>query len=169
MFVFRKVKGQELHKTWSKIFEAGRSPNQMISCPSCHPMKFLEGVEPRSMSHFSKFVTVEISSGEVYLRKGTTVYKVWPKVSEIGESKPMSDFSRLLNSRITLWDIISLNNVSLSTQPNFLLQNSAKRGSWSRSFTAYQVFFNLSFQETKSESGRMQMETDRQFRKYAQT
>jgi hypothetical protein len=54
-----------------------------------------------------------------FLRKGTIVYKVWPKVFEGGEFKPMSDFSRFLNSRITLFDVSWLNNVSLSTQPNF--------------------------------------------------
>ncbi len=140
LFVGVRVKGQELYKTWSKVFEAGTSANQIISCsgsrpikflevrssanqmisrPSSHLMKFLEGVEPRSMNRFSKFVIAEISSVKVYLRKGTIVYKVWPKVSEGGKSKPMSDFSRFLSSRITLWDVSSLNNVSLSTQPNF--------------------------------------------------
>jgi len=102
-----------------RFLEVGNSVNQMISRPSSHSMKFLEGVELRSMSRFSKFVTVEISSSEVYLRKGTIVYKVWPKVFEGGKSKRMSDFSRVLSSRITLWDVSSLNNVSLSTQPNF--------------------------------------------------
>jgi hypothetical protein len=36
---------------------------------------YLEDVEPRFMSCFSKFVTVEISLGEAYLRKGTVALK----------------------------------------------------------------------------------------------
>ncbi len=71
------------------------------------------------MSCFSKCVTVEFSSGKVYWRNGTIVYKVWPKACEGWESKPMSDFPRFLNSRITLWDVSSLNYVSLNTQTNF--------------------------------------------------
>jgi hypothetical protein len=46
---------------------------------------FLGGVEPISMSRFSKFVNVEIPLGEAYLKKGTIVYKVWPKVFEGGD------------------------------------------------------------------------------------
>jgi hypothetical protein len=47
-----------------RFLEAQTSANPMISRPSSHPMKFLEGVEFRFMSDFSKFVTVEISFGK---------------------------------------------------------------------------------------------------------
>ena len=56
-------------------------------------------------------------------------YKVRPMVSDGGESEFISHFSKFVNSRITLWDVNLVNNVSLSTGPNpFLLRNRVKRG-----------------------------------------
>jgi hypothetical protein len=60
-----------------------------------------------------------------------------------GESESISHFSKFVNSRITLWDVNLVNNVSLSTRSNpFLLQNRVKRGSWSQRVTSREVFFN---------------------------
>ncbi len=54
-------------------------------------------------------------------------YKVGPMVFDGRESESTSHFSKFVNSRITLWDVNSVNTVSLTTRTNpFLLQNRVK-------------------------------------------
>jgi hypothetical protein len=58
--------------------------------------------------------------------------KVGPMVFDGGESESTIHFLKFVNSRITLWDVNSVNNVSLSTRTTpSLLQNRVTRGSWS--------------------------------------
>jgi hypothetical protein len=102
-----------------RFLEAWSSGKQMILRPGSRPMTFLERVKSRSMSGFFKICGRWSFVRWGLLRKGKTVYKVWPNVFENEESKAMSAFRNFLNLRITLWDVSSLNNVSFSIQPNF--------------------------------------------------
>jgi hypothetical protein len=102
-----------------RFLEVWSSGKQMILRPGSRPMTFLERVKSRSMSGFFKICGRWSFVRWGLLRKGKTVYKVWPNVFENEESKAMSAFRNFLNLRITLWDVSSLNNVSFSIQPNF--------------------------------------------------
>ncbi len=70
------------------------------------------------MVSFLKFFNFNFfGEGKVFLRK-SDFYKVGLVVSDGEESDSISHFSKFVNSRITLWDVNSVNTVSLSTPPN---------------------------------------------------
>ncbi len=70
-----------------EFHESGNWGNQTFPRSNFCPIRFDKGEKFESIAHFSEFVIIKITLGKDCLKKRVIVYKNWPKVSDIRESK----------------------------------------------------------------------------------